>query len=295
VTVARIADCGSRIALKRRRACFLAPLAAAVIPRALRSQEIEILTLRYRTAEQVLPLLQPFVEPGGALTGRGNQLFLRTTRTNGDQIRRLLVTLDRAPRQLLITVRQDAHDDRATRELRADGSVTIGTRRSFGNIELRGDNGRSIGTRSATQSVRVLEGGRASIALATAVPFTFRQWTPTAQGGWVATDQTVYDDAVTGFVVEPRVDGDTVTLDIAPEQAAYSGSTVDRHRLATTVRGRLGEWISLGATDAGSEAQASGVLRAETRAISAQRGVWLRVDEAGGGAADSGTAMRSSP
>ena len=36
------------------------------------AQPIEVIDLRYRTAEDLLPLLRPFMEPSGALTGQGS-------------------------------------------------------------------------------------------------------------------------------------------------------------------------------------------------------------------------------
>ena len=35
----------------------------------------EVISLRHRTAEQVIPVLRPLLEPGGALSGQYNQLI----------------------------------------------------------------------------------------------------------------------------------------------------------------------------------------------------------------------------
>ena len=39
-------------------------------------QVMEIIPLKYRTVEQVLPSLQVLIEPGGALSGMNNQLIV---------------------------------------------------------------------------------------------------------------------------------------------------------------------------------------------------------------------------
>ena len=96
--------------------------------------EIEVIDLRFRTADQVLPVLQPLLEPGGALSGQGSQLFLRTSRANAAQIRQVLATLDRPPRQLEIRVRQDMLREGSSQQRNADGSVTITSRRTFGKL-----------------------------------------------------------------------------------------------------------------------------------------------------------------
>src|SRR4051812_34334968 len=39
-------------------------------------QGLEIISLRHRTVEQVLPALRPLLEPGGTMTGQSNQLIV---------------------------------------------------------------------------------------------------------------------------------------------------------------------------------------------------------------------------
>ena len=46
------------------------------------------------TVDQVLPTLLPLVEPGGTLTGMNDQLFLRASARNREEIRRVLATID---------------------------------------------------------------------------------------------------------------------------------------------------------------------------------------------------------
>lgn len=250
---------------RRRRALLLALLAAP----ALRAQEIEVLRLKHRTADDVLPHLRAFLEPGGALTGQGYQLFVRASPSNVRQLKRLLETLDRAPRQLMISVRQDRADERAARVVGADGSVTVTTRRVTGSVGVEARDTRTTGTADVTQTIRVLEGARAYIAIGTAIPLTFRRWVVDANGVTEA-QGTVYYDAVTGFHARPLLAGELVTIELAPEQASFSGGALERAQLSTTVRGRLGEWIAVGGADV-REQSTSGVQ-------SAQRGVWLKVD-----------------
>jgi type II secretory pathway component GspD/PulD (secretin) len=79
-----------------------APLAAGA------QQALEIISLRYRTVEQVVPALQPLVEPGGTLSGSRGQLFLRASPANVAEIRRALDAIERPSRRLPIPVRHDA-------------------------------------------------------------------------------------------------------------------------------------------------------------------------------------------
>ena len=50
-------------------------------------QTLEIIDLRHRSAEQLLPQLAPFVEPGGALSGMNDKLFLRASKRNQAETR----------------------------------------------------------------------------------------------------------------------------------------------------------------------------------------------------------------
>ena len=70
-------------------------------------QTLEIISLRHRSAEQLLPQIAPFVEPGGALSGMNDKLFLRASGRNQAEIRELVAALDTPPRRLMISVRQE--------------------------------------------------------------------------------------------------------------------------------------------------------------------------------------------
>src|SRR6478735_9601175 len=72
---------------------------------------IEVIPLRHRTAEQVIPVLQPLLAPGGALSGQYNQLIVRTSPENLAQIRQVLESIDKPSRRLMISVRFDGSRD----------------------------------------------------------------------------------------------------------------------------------------------------------------------------------------
>src|SRR3954462_11114754 len=81
--------------------------------------DLEIIGLRHRTAGQVLPSLQPLLEPGGTLSGQGTQLFVRTRPANLDDLRLALTALDRPARRLLISLRYEEGRDDAARGIDA--------------------------------------------------------------------------------------------------------------------------------------------------------------------------------
>lgn len=261
----------------KRRALLasIASIAAIGAARGAAAQSLEILTLRHRRADEVLPLLQPFVAPGGVINGQGYQLFVRTTPGNLAELQRLLAQIDRAPRQLMITVRQDVDGRSDQQQLGADGSVIVTERGPRGTVTIESRNSRSITTRGTNQSIRVSEGSSAYIAIGRAIPMAFRQWVPT-RSGVTEVQGTVWMDAITGFYARPSVGGDQVSIELSPQDMRETSSGT---RLATTVQGRLGEWIAVGGVGVDERSDSRGMLSSGSRGETSQRGVWLKVDE----------------
>ena len=275
-------------------ACLLALLVGTVHAQ----QQLEIIDLKSRTAEQVLPQLRPFVEPGGTLSGMNNKIFIRASAANRQQIRELLAAIDRPPRRLLISVRQDADSTATASGGEVSGRVTSGdvrveSRRTVvggAGVEVRrgGDvvrgqayDERSAGSERVAQQVQVVEGGKAFINVGTSVPVPLRQ-VVMSPGGAVVSETVVYRDLGTGFSAEPQLAGDNVTLTISPTHdtpGRYGPGSANVQRLTTTVSGRLGEWIDLGGSVEERSGEESGVLRHSTRGGSTGRRVQLKVEE----------------
>ena len=253
------------------------------------AQELQVIELRHRLAEQVLPALQPLVEPGGVLSGMDSMLFVRTSPANFEQIRHAVAALDRQLRQLRITVGQGTVETGSGSAVR--GSATVGS----GDVQVGvnrppvGETGVTVTARHATQranlrnvsSVAALEGTETFIAIGQSAPVTTTQVTPGWAGPTVQT--TEYRDANTGFYATPRVSGDVVTLDLSPMQQRFSGPPSDRRvataGITTQVSGRLGEWIRVGGSSTSNRSDTSGLLTWGTRSDEASYSVWVMVEE----------------
>lgn len=266
---------------------------------------LEVVPLRYRTAAEVIPILQPMLAREGSLSGFQGQLVVRTTPANLEEIKRVLAGLDTAPRQLVITVRQDAEAGRSASAAEVSGSVggdhgrvTVpGGRepRGGGSVVLRdGDDSVRLDVREGsgsqadrnTQSVRVLEGREAFVRIGQSVPVRERQVQRSVVGGRVV-EQTVettqFRDAADGIYVLPRLAGDRVTLDISAQRESFSGRAhggTNVQSLVTTVSGRLGEWIEIGGVSRDSSAQQSVLLGRSATAARDSRRVQIKVEEA---------------
>lgn len=150
-------------------------------------------------------------------------------------------------------------------------------------MAIEAGNSRSTATRSVDQSIRVVEGGRATIVFGSALPFTFRHYLATAQG-LTAIDGTTFIEAVTRFAVRPLLAGDAVTLELSPQDATFTARGIERAQLMTRVQGRLGEWIALGDADLREQAQRDGALSSGARAASISGSAWVKVDDVSAGA-----------
>ncbi len=265
---------------------------------------LEVIPLRHRTAAEVIPILQPMLAREGSLSGFQGQLVVRTSPANLDEIKRVLASLDTAPRQLVITVRQEAETGRSASAAEISGSVggdhgrvTIpGGRepRGGGSVVLRdGDDSARLDVREGsgsqadrnTQSVRVVEGREAFVRIGQSMPVRERQVQRSVVGGRVVertVETTQFRDATDGIYVRPRVSGDRVTLDISAQRESPSGRDHGGAKvqgLVTTVSGRLGEWIEIGGASRDTSAQKSVLLGRESSAARDSRRVLIKVEE----------------
>src|SRR4029077_11545150 len=108
------------------RAVFSISLLIAVVVagEAAAQGALEVIPLRHRTADQVLPALRPLMEPGATLTGQGTQLIVRTSPDNLAELRRALADLDRPLSRLQISVRFEDALERAAQGVETSGRIT---------------------------------------------------------------------------------------------------------------------------------------------------------------------------
>lgn len=254
-----------------------------------RADEVEVIQLKYRTAEQVIPMLRPLLEPGGGLSGMRSTVVIRASRANIAQLKEVVASLDTMPRRLLISVRQDAGGSIERRGAGISGTVAGGDVRVGVNEPPRPQSGVTAGVYGSrgsvddrmTSQVQALEGSPAYIATGQSVPVPSTVVTRTPQGS-VVQSTTTYQDIASGFYVIPRVSGDRVFLDIAPQRASpgqQGPGSADYQRIVTTASGRLGEWFQLGGIDQSTTRSQSGILYGASGARTGGSSVWVRVDE----------------
>lgn len=264
----------------RKLLSFLTVLLALSSAPAYAGDRIELIALKHRSAEELMPLIRPLLDPNEALSGTGYQLIVRAAPARRDEIRALVAQLDQSARQLRISVRRAAREE-IERE-RAQASVTLGAGGS--EVETRGRaiirSTRDKGGERNHFDVTALEGTPAFIHTGEAFP------TPTQQGqivnGRVVITQGIeYQQLNSGFYALARTHGDEVTVDISPQREVLDsrgGGHIQTTSLVTTVRGRLGEWLELGGTSQQRSHQGGGILRSTRGKDESQQTLWLKVD-----------------
>lgn len=264
---------------------------------ALAQEKVEVITLNYRTAEQVIPVIQPLVGKDGAVTGMQNKLIIRTSPANLAQIKQVLASIDSMPRKLMITVRQNTTREALAQEAsvygsvgseharvripgtpgRGDARVEIGNEQNRVGAKITST--RDIEDSRDTQRIQVLEGNVAYIRAGQSVPVQGRTVYRNAAGVTVVED-TSYRDVTSGFAVVPRVNGDQVTLEINPQQNTLGPrGTVNVQQAATVLSGRLGEWIELGGIGQQATRSGGGTVYSTQSSGSDTRSIFVRVEE----------------
>jgi hypothetical protein len=257
----------------------------------VQAQSLATIPLQYRTAEDLLPILQPLVPQGATITGTGDMLFVRADAATLGHIREAVASLDRAPRQLLITVGQVTNAGGSGTSVRGSGTIESGDVQVGVNRPPQASTGGQVVVRSGTasddvrnvSSVRALEGYETYVSLGQSRPFTSTTVTGGAYYPPVVSRSTGFRDVQTGFYATPRVSGDRVTLEISSRQQRMTHATrnapVTTGSLTTTVTGRLGEWMQIGGAVEGMDGTSSGLVTWGSRSDLTQYSAWVKVDE----------------
>jgi len=247
-------------AAPRSIALFLSLMLVCATARAAADLITEVIPLGYRSAVEIVPILKPLVPAPGSVAGLQNQLVVRTTARNLGELKEIIARLDRAPRNLLVSVRHTATDAvrrdlaSANLALRA-GALRLDTGAgpaTAGKAPLQA-RVRVLGTRDRErdndlQTLRVLENREAFIRAGQAVPVADRRLIVTGSGTSVE-EGVRYLDVSRGFWVRARLNGDRVTVQIAPQRSTLStagGGVIERRAAATVVSGRLAHWMRIG-------------------------------------------------
>ncbi len=250
---------------------------------------LEIIPLQHRLVDELRPVLEPLLEPGGTLTGSGNQLILRTSPANLAELKQAVAALDIRLQRLRISVSQSRIEDSAFDSFGIGASV----QGQHGGLAIRrppGGPGVALDARMArthghdeggdVRMVLTTDGQRAFVNTGEAQPTPYSNQTFTPYGP-VIQHGIAYQQTSSGFYVTPRLRGDSVTLEIASqlERFARDGSgAIASSGVETTVTGRLGEWLPLGSAAETTAGEQTGIVAHTRRRQHVHAGFWVRAD-----------------
>jgi hypothetical protein len=146
-------------------------------------------------------------------------------------------------------VRRDGTRVIVTGDPHADGGgMTIGREGPDGQAQIHGERRTTTVRENLDQTLVVMDGGQGMVRIGESIPVVqpflalVGSRLPVAVG-------VEYYDVTTGFVVAPRLHGETVQLTIAPRlsfRSSHGTQVIEVRELATTVSVPLGEWLDLG-------------------------------------------------
>jgi len=229
---------------------------------------IEVIELKARTLDEILPVVRSLVGGDATVTGMGNNLIVKAPPAQVEAIRKVLAEIDRPPKRLLITVSNQGEDVSRSSGYAASANIKIGEGqiginspgRPVGDSRARIDlhNADTQRSRTASQQVQALEGRPAYISSGVQLPVRQRQ-DYYVNGMPYPGHVTRLQDVSSGFYVVPRLSGDSVSLEILQHNDRRAGGGVDTQSAGTVVRARLGEWVELGGIDSSDAGSRTGL------------------------------------
>ena len=260
----------------------------------------EVIAAGYRPVDEIVQILRPLVPKPGSVSGAYGKIVIRTTAENMREVKEILAIINRAPANLLISVRYSINEE-VRRDLYevfgevSGDNVGISTGRSAGSASglvissqdgeqvagVRIDKTQRVGSDAGTQRVRVLEGKEAFIQSGQSVPVTDQRVIVSSTGTTTVQTTTSYRNVSSGFYVRARLSGDDrVSVEIFPQNNrldANSGS-INLREASTVVSSLLGRWMEIGGVSGSSSSTTHSIGASSSTAATSRYATYLRVD-----------------
>lgn len=186
----------------------------------------KVINLQYRTANQIIPLIQPLLHEGERVSGSGQTLVVKVAPQTLTQLRSVLHQLDKPPITFQITVYQGDPDWLSTQ-----------------NSDTQIINTPSHSNQRQQQSVTVMNGESAFVSTGQDQPVVSSVGVGFQTG--ISYDRRLVQN---GLVVEPSLQGQQVRLKvrrIRERDSRVSSQEFDQQQVVTTVMVPLDKWVSL--------------------------------------------------
>jgi type II secretory pathway component GspD/PulD (secretin) len=223
--------------------------------------EVVVIKINYRTASDILPLVQPLLSPEGkAAFDRGtNAIIVNDTSESVAKIRQLVASMDKPSEQVRIRLRFHETGLSRDKDFSASGRVSGDRGSVAAGVHARARETR-INRHGTTESfITAMSGNSAYIWVGKDIPFSER-WIYLSRRYARVVENVGFQRVETGFEVRPVVTGNSVQIEIVPRISSLEDGERGVVRLteaSTTMTVPKGQWVSIG----GSSEQSNEAIR----------------------------------
>jgi type II secretory pathway component GspD/PulD (secretin) len=219
--------------------------------------EVAVIKVNYRSATDILPLVQDLLSPSGkaSVDTRTNSLIVFDTKESLAKIGAFVASMDKPAEQVKVRFRFQESGVSTSRDVGASGTVggggwsvtTGGDTRPGAHVRAQDTR---VSRRGNTESfISVMSGSSAYLWVGKDVPYTER-WIYLTRRYAHIVETVNFQRVETGFEVRPVVAGDNVQIEIVPRISSFDKQeqVVRLTEAATTVAIPRGQWVTIGGT-----------------------------------------------
>ena len=233
---------------------------------------IHYFDLKNRSANEIIPILQPLLLENEAVSGDGFQLFIKTSSTRAQEIEKLIESIDRVAKMFRISVTNDEHIalsqnsiDGSVRVKTGDADIRIGNDRYADEGVSVNVNARTIDDQSnKTQFINVQAGKPAFISREKVRLVPIHTYVKHPYGVDVIDHGRTPHSSEDGFYVAAR-SADEIYANINIQTVSgrnerYNRYDYEQQIAETTLRVRLGQWFEIGGNTDSYNRSEKGIL-----------------------------------
>ena len=254
------------------------------------NESIHYFDLKYRPANEVIPLLQPLLQEGEAISGNGYQLFIKTKSQRKQEIENLISAIDKTIKMFRISVTNDEYISTSNNEIDVsinaqdkDVGIVVGRKPSKeSNVSINIDTRKTEDKSDQTQFIQVQEGKPAFISRENLHIIPIYSYIQRPNGNFLIEHNQLAPTQQDGFYVVARsADGRTANINIqsaTSNRQTYHGYGQDQTYINTTLRVPLGEWIEIGGNTDTVNSESSGTIYKTKKNSQRHKKIFLKID-----------------
>ena len=255
------------------------------------AESIHYYDLKQRPASEVIPLIQPFLEPGEVINGEGYQLFIKTTPIRANELHDLIVKIDKPMASYKISVSNDQSllDSRlavsgSARIESGDTTLEVGKpTKQESSAELGVDSSNENKQSGQTQHLQVQQGKAAFISTANLGIIPIQHYSNGRKRNY--TTQEMYPTSQDGFFIVVRsANNKTANVNIQStasnkiDRSVYHGYGQKQTYLDTTLQVPLNSWFELGGIDESLTSRTREILSDSQSSKQTSNAILMRIE-----------------